>query len=188
MQIESLCTDPPRGLLWQVRRVLRCIDREHLQGLAFVCLLDQMPEKVTEGEPDAHVYGWYHVQSDDIPPYVVLYIPRIYAGLPSFLWWSTVPTLRLARSLAHEIAHHLRAERGYVFQPQEHGEDEEAIANRYAATLVQRMAKRWAYKLGVWGTKESWMALRIRECRLAQEEILRRREKFLQGVGPRSGP
>lgn len=160
MQVISRCSDSPLGLEWQVRRSLRLLDQSHLAGLEFIILEDGISELTdtenaaewvkrahTEGTL-AHVGGWYAAPEADTPAYVVLYVRAMYRAVPSFLWWSTVPTLCILRRLAHEVAHHLIAIRGYVFREGEETTDEESLANHYAACVEQRVTMRWQYKLG----------------------------------------
>lgn len=153
MQIENHCSDAPRGVVRQVRRCLEWIESGDLKGVAFICLMDQMPSKVTSVDSQGNTYGWYHLEMENTPPYIVLYIPNIYSGIPSFLWWTTIPTLRICRSLAHEVAHHVVAKRSYA-QDGEKIEEEEAFANNYASGVLRRMTERWIYRLGDWCMKE----------------------------------
>jgi hypothetical protein len=63
----------------------------------------------------------------------------------------------VARTLAHEVGHHLIAERGYVFAPGEKvepAEYEEEMANRYSYSVIKRMRERWYYRLATWATKD----------------------------------
>ena len=160
MQIINTCTTPPLGLEWQVRRSLRWIDSSHLAGLASIHLEDGMPELAQDSDETewakrvratghiAHVNGWYAEGSGITPAYVMLYARPIYRPIPMFLWWSTVPTLRILSTLAHEVAHHLIAKRGYVFDQAEPVTDEETLANQYSASVLQKTRARLSYRLG----------------------------------------
>jgi len=155
VQIENHCVNAPKGLVRQVRRCLKWIEPADLEGIAFVCLMDQMPPNLMSSDsPHDNTYGWYHLQMENIPPYIVLYIPNIYSGIPSFLWRTTVPTLRISRSLAHEVAHHVRARRGSLLCQPAESPNEESFANEYAAQVLQRMTKAWSYRLGHWCIRE----------------------------------
>lgn len=166
MQIINTSTRPPLGLEWQIRRSLRWIEESHLQGLAYVQIADELPEEEETGDASewaiqaraegTHIYfyGWYSPSLVDEPAYIMLYARQIYRGIPRFLWWSTLPTLRIVRALAHEVGHHLAATRGYVIQPGEDRNQEESLADRYAANVLERMTKHWSYKLGQWGIKD----------------------------------
>jgi tetratricopeptide (TPR) repeat protein len=164
MQVVNRCANSPPGLEWQVRRSLRWISQADLEGLALIRLEDEMPEvfggaaewagRVRAAGEAAHVAGWYSPPKADVPAYIMLYVRQVYAAVPSWLWWSTVPTLRILRTLAHEVAHHLVATRKYVFRPGENLEDEESLARCYAAHALERATARWSYKLGRWSLKE----------------------------------
>lgn len=168
MEIVNYCANPPRGLERQLRRSLRWIDEADLLGLAVVALRDEMsvvtangPKWAQEAEANGvsdHIGGWYSPAKAEVPAYVMLYVQNIYRTIPSWLWWSTVPTLRIVRTLAHEVAHHLKATRGYVNQPGEETEDEESLADSYAEKVLQKMVERWPYRLGQRYLKEraSW--------------------------------
>ena len=162
VEIINTCLNPPLGLEWQMARALRCIDPAHVKGLAYLRLEDEMPtpdhraaewarKAVADG---ARVYGWYDEQASTGKSGVILYVHQIYGGVPSILWWSTLPTLRIVRSLAHEVGHHLVAMRGYVIRPGENLENEESLVNQYAASVVHNMMTRWSYRLGEWCLKD----------------------------------
>ncbi|MDQ3803228.1 MAG: hypothetical protein M3416_05170, partial [Acidobacteriota bacterium] len=157
---------PPPGLEWQVRRCLRLLDPSHLEGLAAIYLQDELPDTpVREDQAEwlnrvcveglnAHVSGWYAAAGADNPAGIMLYARSIYRGIPFILHWSTAPTLCLLRTLAHEVAHHLVSTRGYVFHAGEDVTDGEALAERYAASVEQRVVRQWRYRLGRFWLKE----------------------------------
>lgn len=156
MDITNDCRKPPPRLLWHVRRALSWINQDHLKGLGFIWLMDHIPE-TTEDENakralagELLLYGAYGPQKGRLPSYVLLLTQYVYLGIPAFYSVTPVPTLRIVKTLAHEVAHHLIATRGYVFQPGEDLSDQESLANRYAAGVLQDMMKRWHYKLGRW--------------------------------------
>lgn len=162
LKILNCCTNPPLALEWQVRRSLRWIHKSDLHGLDLIRLEDELSETTdlaaacqerlrAEREGGAGVYGWY---SREAPTLIVLYVRDIYRGIPSLLWWSSVPTLRIVRTLAHEVAHHVTATKGYVFQPGEKADDEELIANRYAASVLSKMRAHWRYRFSHWCLRE----------------------------------
>jgi hypothetical protein len=102
----------------------------------------------------AYVNGWYSPGHEGSPASIMLYARPIYRPIPSFLWWTTVPTLRILSTLAHEVAHHLVATRGYVFEKGEDYTDEETLANRFSAGVVEATAEKWSYRLGRWCIKD----------------------------------
>lgn len=161
LHIINACTSPPLGLEWQIRRSLRWIDSSHLAGLASIRVEREMPERphraVQEIEwakqvrADGHVAcvnGWYAEPTATELPYIMLYAQPIYRPIPMLFWWSTVPTLRILSTLAHEVAHHLVAKRGYVFDQGEDVTDEESLANQYSASVLQKTAAKLSYRLG----------------------------------------
>lgn len=166
IQIINTCTDPPMGLEWQVRRSLRWIEKSHLNGLSYIRLEDTLPEldsradewakrAVAEGQ---RVYGWYSSRERGKDAYILLYVKEIYRSFPRILWWSSVPTLRIVRSLAHEVAHHLVTTQAHVFGENGNCKDEESIANKYAGGVLARMQSKWLNRLGQWCLRElaSW--------------------------------
>lgn len=60
------------------------------------------------------------------------------------------------RTLAHEVAHHVVASQGLVPGSDEPGndEEEESVANKYAAHVLDRMERNWFNRLGERGLKE----------------------------------
>ena len=66
-----------------------------------------------------------------------------------------MPTLLIAKALAHEVGHHLVNTKGYIFTPDEkypdykkHPDYEEEMANRYAFDVLSSMKKKLQYKFG----------------------------------------
>ena len=64
--------------------------------------------------------------------------------------------MKIARTLAHEVAHHVIATRGYIYERSEKYEpwngvrdpDEEKMADRFASDILARMVRHWPYLLG----------------------------------------
>lgn len=167
MLIVNRCSKPPLGLERHVRRSLRWIDQSHLAGLDSIRIESEMPErpdpaaretewaKQIRGEGNsACVNGWYAERTATDSPYIMLYAQPIYRPIPSFLWWSTVPILRVVITLAHEVAHHLAASRGFIFQDGEDLTDEESVADSYAESVVKKTTAHWSYRMGQRGLKE----------------------------------
>lgn len=154
MYIKNDCRHAPLGLLAHVRRGLNWIEDEHLAGLDYLWLMDSIPEETTDETAiqakteGFGLYGAYKPREGSNQSYILLFVQEIYRGIPAIYAMTPVPTLRIARTLAHEVAHHLVSQRGYVFQPGEKRSDEERHANNYAAGVLQNMKKRWWYRLG----------------------------------------
>lgn len=156
-----------KGMEWQVRRGLCWINPEDLKGLASVRIEDEMPEftgvlpewAIRFGATPENVYGWYAPAKIGNDAYIMLYARNIYRGVQSCLRLTPVATLRIVRTLAHEIAHHLMAQRGYVFTPADwNQDDEEQLANRYSEIVLKRMTRKLSFRLSEKIVKEiaSW--------------------------------
>lgn len=160
MQIINHCSDAPAGLERRVRQAVRWIEASHLEGLSSIQLEAEMPKsavaehevkwarRVRLEDRTAHAKGWYASPATNAPAFVMLYVQPIYRGMPRALWWSPLPTLRIIRTLAHEVAHHLKVSRGFILHEGENDIDEEALADRYAESVLERVTKKWPYKLG----------------------------------------
>ena len=155
----------PWSAVRHVRRSLRWIYHQDLDGLSFIELVDKMPdptikspERIREAFTEGYgVYGLYHYQTKNSSAHVTLNIKDICRGIPSIYWWTTVPTLLIASTLAHEVAHHVVARRGYINEPGEtrkYDEYDEAFAYRYAFEVRKRMMGKWYYRFGVWAIKD----------------------------------
>jgi len=165
MLIENECNNPPYCLLNQIRRSLGWISPLDLDGIAYIRLTDEI-EEPNDKSPDWHkraqaegigITGLYVGQRKDSPAHVILYVRDLYRGIPFLYWWTTVPTLNISYTLAHEVGHHLIAKRGYIFQPGEkykHDDNEEDFCNHYAFSVTQKMMKHWYYRFGMWGLKD----------------------------------
>ncbi len=165
MEIVDYHSKLPWGTSWHLRRSLSYINQDDIEGIYCIRLLDQLPEPTDESEEwysharaNGHeVCGWYTPKEKGTPAYITLHIGDIYRAVPCAYWWTTVPTLLITRVLAHEVAHHLVAKRGYIFRRGErlnHREYEEAAANRYAFSVIERMQERWVYRIGRWLIKD----------------------------------
>jgi hypothetical protein len=153
-----------------------------LEGIACVRLIDKLPADITllfkewrANNKHRTALGLYMPgHGGNRRPYVVMFMPKILAGLPRWFLWTPAPTLLFARVLAHEIGHHLVARRGYAFHPAERPrvgrrEYEEEMVERYAFEVTRKMRRRWRYKLGQWLIKllAEW---RIGQARAAWEK------------------
>ena len=170
IEIRNECADAPLGLEWHVRRSLRWHDPSSLEGLASIRLLDEAPEfAVVKSEAIKRakregfgVYGLYCRERGGDPASIMLFVRDIYGGIPSYYWWSPIPTLRISRTLSHEVAHHLNARRGFIFRPGESPKDEESLASQYANSVLSKMVESWYYRLGRWKLRNIAMAYYVR--------------------------
>jgi len=191
MRIKNECTVSPRGLVRHVRHGLGWINPLDLNGISFIRLMDDFP-KPTDRSPRWHkelrakflyLNGLYLGKSKTEPAHINLYIHNVYRGLPSYLWWSPLPTLMITDVLAHEVGHHLIAMRGYIFEATEkfrHQEIVEEFCDRYAVGIVKKMMGRWYYRLGRWALKHlaKWN-FDIGSLDLREKKFKRAAERYL---------
>ena len=162
----------PRLTEWHLRKALARINPLDLVGIEFVRLMPEEPESQAQKQP-THLrspvcVGEYFRPNpkakNPAPPHITIYTRPFYYGIPWLFKYSPAATVRMAFVLAHEVAHHLIAHRGYVYEPNEvykppgmRDARKEGAANRYAANLVNAMSGRWYFRLGHWlGQKISW--------------------------------
>lgn len=161
VEIVNNAKNLPRGAVRHVRRSLAWIHSPDLEGVSFIELVDKTPTPTDASPKDVKeafnegydIFGVYHRQSNDGTPYITLNMGDIYAGVPSICYWTTVPILIITYTLAHEVGHHVVAKRGYINKPSEkhqHKQYEEAFANRYTFALLERMHRKWYYRVGEW--------------------------------------
>ena len=161
MRIEVESTKFPRLTAWHVRRALSWISQSDLQGLETIRVIDECPgdPEYTKVPPYLRGFrynGHYERKVKGVPAKVVLYASDIYCGIPKVLLVSPMATLRLARTLAHEVGHHVITTRGYIYKPWEkykawngvRNPYEERMAEAYASDVRERMIRHWPYKLG----------------------------------------
>lgn len=165
MKIVDRTTRRRRGLSWHLQRALSWIPEGDLFGIEEIVLEEQLGP-ATPDSPDWHheiegrnlaVGGLYVRRQGKLPPAIVVYVASLYRGIPKILWLSPVITLQLARTLAHEVGHHLIDQRGYIFERGERIEPreyEEELAYRYAFSVRKRMLRRWYYRLAAWLTRD----------------------------------
>lgn len=166
MEIQNECINSPRHVKRHVMRALRWINPVDLAGIAYIKLADKIPDP-SKNSPEWHqwvkaegysVFGLYVRKQAENPPHIILYIQDIYRCIHPLYGRTPLATLLIGQTLAHEVGHHLQAERGYIFQPGERLDQEEyqeEMADRYAFDVVKRMKERWYYRLGQWIMKDS---------------------------------
>jgi hypothetical protein len=166
MQIRNDCTDPPKGLLRHIQRSLKWINPADLEGIDFIWLTDKPSEQLVENneglkratEEGYCAYGFY-VPKKKGSSYIMLFVKGLYQAISADPIYriTPAPTLWITRTLAHEVGHHLVAQRGYIFEPSEkykHKEIEEEFCDRYAFNVLKKMQGRWYYRLGMWALKD----------------------------------
>jgi hypothetical protein len=154
----------PPGFSRHVRLALGWIHEADLIGLGSIHIADELidhsantPEWYKLAKKERfNIDGLYLEKRGQTPARIKLFVNDICRGIPRIYWPTPVLTLRMSRILAHEVAHHLVAIRGYVFQPREQldkPEYEEEFADRYAFGVLKRMKARWYYRLAHRATK-----------------------------------
>jgi hypothetical protein len=146
---------------WHVRRVLKWISQEDLKGLHAVRVIDERPGNAEYAQRQKFLNGFLHnghyeFKTKDRDARVVLYANDIYFGIPHVMMYTPMASLKLARTLAHEIGHHVVATRGYIYKPWEQYRQwngvtnpyEEKMVESYAADVIEKMLRHWPYKVG----------------------------------------
>jgi hypothetical protein len=113
--------------------------------------LDFTPSRIVSGgvKDDQWVKAMYFPKNNTDPAFITFFTEAMYFPLDVILRFPPITTIYFAQIVAHEVAHHLIATRGYIFAPGEkYGSDpyEEEMANRYAFEIVTRMKKRRHYR------------------------------------------
>jgi len=148
------------GLERHVARVLEWVDQPSLAGLKRIELVDQLPSGEMRVSPRYRAQiasgmglrGWYADPTmTSEPAYIVLYIPHILSALPRWLWWTSAATILIARTLAHEVAHHIVRSSGVKMSSEA---EEESAANNYALDMRTRIRRLIKYRLGEWLIRE----------------------------------
>lgn len=159
MRIELEAKFLPRLTRWHVRRALRWMEPADVAGVELICLRDVDPRtaKLRQQSPDVWRYtvgGSYVRRREGRGVYIILYTRDLYLGVPLLLRFTPVATLGVAFALAHEIGHHLIAQRGYIYGAGErykpldaYDERAEKMCDRYAFNVKVRMVKRWYFRL-----------------------------------------
>lgn len=161
MRIEVKTTCFPRLAERHIRRVLRWFSVRDLEGLESIRVIDECPDDPESAKVPPYLRGFLHNghylrKMKNQPAEVVLYASDVYFGIPKLLMSSRMATLKLARTLAHEVGHHVIATRGYIYKPWEKYKPwdgvrdpyAEKMADAYASDVIERMLKHWPYKLG----------------------------------------
>jgi hypothetical protein len=148
IEIECVCSNPPWGLFRQVKTCLNWINKDDLQGLGKIILTGEITTAETIPDDPAPVCrGLYRHGAKNSPPVIFLMIPEFYGWVPSWLWWSPAITLRMCRTLAHEVGHHVSAMNGDQLKNAETSR-RESIANIYSDSVIELMTRHWYYKMG----------------------------------------
>src|SRR2546425_11050083 len=124
MKIKNSCEKLPLGIIRHIRRALSWINPTDLIGIEFIELHSKIGA-ADENSPEWHrhateqdlsVNGLYVRREQLSPAHIKLFVKDLYRGVPKMYWLTPVVTLVAAQTIAHEVGHHLIAERGYVFE------------------------------------------------------------------------
>jgi len=152
--------------------VLRWVNKEDLKDLHAVRVIAERPNDREYAERPQYLSGFlynghYEFKTKDRNAQVVLYAGDVYFGVPKIFAGTSMATLKMARTLAHEIGHHVIATRGYIYKPSEkyrpwtgvNDPYEEAMVCAYASDVIDRMLGNWRYKFGKFLTRKLSSAL-----------------------------
>ena len=116
IEVDSSCS--PRITRRHVDRVLSWLPKRDLQGLEVVIVMEDRPDvEIDAGNVPAYMRGFeyngqYLRRMKNRPAQIHLYANDVYFGIPKKLLGSRMATLKIARTLAHEVGHHVIATRG----------------------------------------------------------------------------
>jgi len=147
LEIECVCSNPPWRLFRQVKTCLNWINKDDLQGLGKIILTDEVINAETITNDAASRRGFYEFGTENSPPVIYLTIPEFYKFVPSWLRWSPLITLRICRTLAHEVGHHVSIMNDDQLKIAA-ASQAELLATNYAASVIELMTRGWYYKMG----------------------------------------
>ncbi len=164
LQIINECSKLPPLAIWHIKKSLQWIPPLDLVGIDHIRLVDEVteintgsPKKDKELHDEMSKPAGFYCKGENSPAFIELIIKNLYYPIPFFANFSPLPTLRIAKILAHEVGHHLIRTRGYVFLHDEKypayekkPEFEEEMADRYALEIVRKMKKKLTYKIGTY--------------------------------------
>jgi hypothetical protein len=150
---------PPLGFLRRVRSALEWIDITDLEGIECVFLFEEVPPVTPGKNPEIEVairdglllFSAYNARQLDDPAHILLITRDLCAPIPRSLQHSPAFTVWIAKNIAHEVGHHLIAERRARLRPKADGsgtEDEEEFAERYAESIITDMQNHCLYRVG----------------------------------------
>jgi len=141
--------------------VLKWFSVSDLEGLQCIRVIEECPDDPEYAKIQPYLRGFlynghYLRKVTNRPAQIVLYAQDVYFGVPKLLMASPMATLKVARTLAHEVGHHVIASRGYIYKPWEKYKPwsgvrdpyEEKMADAYASDVMERMLRGWPYRLG----------------------------------------
>lgn len=159
IEIDASCFPPITRR--HVERVLSWLPKRDLEGLEVVRVIEDCPdEELNADKVPAYMRGFryngmYVPRRKNGPAQILLYANDVYFGIPKVFLKSRMATLKIARTLTHEVGHHVIATRGYIYDPSEkyrpwngiRNPAEEDMVDRYASDVLERMKRQLSYKV-----------------------------------------
>lgn len=150
---------PRAGFVRRIRSAFNWIEPADLEGIDFVFIFENVPPTTPGKNRDLEkairegllLFAAYNSRSAHWPAHIVLIARNLYERVPRLIRHSPAMTLWIAENIAHEVGHHLIAERRFSLRTGVEGkgtEDEEEFAERYAKSIVARMKSGTVYKFG----------------------------------------
>lgn len=148
---------PPSGFVRRVRAALSWIDAADLAGVEFVYLFDDVPSispgKNSEVEEALRegllLFASYKPRGEHWPAHIMLIVRNLCKPVPPVLRHSAALTAWLTENIAHEVGHHLIAEKKFTLLPRadsQQFETEEEFADRFAKSVTTRLTNRPSYR------------------------------------------
>jgi hypothetical protein len=142
----------------QVKSALQSVPPEDLIGVEKIYLMDYIP-KITPGanvglqnslNEGLLLFAAYNARNEVEPAAVILFVHNLFKPIPRIFRSSPALTLWRAKSIGHEVGHHLLAEKRFIRRVRADGEDlesEEEFADRYSRDIVNKMKLRTRYRM-----------------------------------------
>ncbi|SRR6266478_7083710 len=147
----------PVGFVRRILSALDWIDPADLEGIGFVFLFDDVPPTTPGKNRDLEeairdrllLFAAYNARSASWPAHIMLIARNLYKPVPRLLQHSPALTLWIAENIAHEVGHHLIAERRSTLRSNGRGtETEEEFADHYAESIIAKMKSSLLYRCG----------------------------------------
>ena len=143
---------------WHIRSALKWIDNDDRQGLGVIRVTEHCPFDREANNLEPYLRGFlyngsYIRKRKDVPAEIVLYRADIHFGIPTILLTTPIATLKVARTLAHEVGHHVMSKRRHgkhkKYKPLSTGADRDAeeTADAYTYRVISKMLRNPHYKL-----------------------------------------
>ena len=150
---------PRPGFSSRIRTALGFVEPLDLEGIEFVFVFEEVPPTTAGKNRDLDaalkegllLFAAYNYRTTTCPAHIILIAHNLYKPVPGIIRHSPALTLWLAENIAHEVGHHVIAERRFTLGPgtdRAAAEDEEEFADHYAVSLTTKMKSRLRYRFG----------------------------------------